>query len=265
MDKFMKDLLGHSQMHDEIEKAKATITKMKAEYRHEVYLQKARPVVQGIVNKGVKLQSALTRKNIKLREEQEKLKATKITSKRFTFEKLYEEDGKGNRFINTDYLTKMPILRDYITQQLQTANGLTEIKAIINEIMEYDNHETIVYDALKNALETFKPDWYTASKHAADEVQDPMSFDYDYWLSDVLQKLEYATGTEEEKACFDRLVAIEKELQENEAEHDRLYEATQFKAEINIDDGEILEGAKKMPFTDSEGYWAGFDKMLEGE
>lgn len=262
MDKdFLKELLGHSQMHEEIEQAKATITKMKAEYRHEVYLQKARPVVQGIVKKGAKLQGDLARKNIKLREEQEKLKATEITSKRFTFDKLYKEDKNGNRSINTDYLTNMPILREYIIQQLQTANGLTEIKEIINEIMERDDHKTVVYDALKNVLETYKPDWYTASKRAADEVQDSMSFDYDYWLSDVLQKLEYATGTKEEKACFDRLVAIEKELQENEAEHDRLYEATQFKAEININDGEILEGAKPMPFTNAEGYWAGFDKM----
>lgn len=257
MDKFMKELFGYSQMHDEIQAAKEKLVKMKSEYRQDVYLEKARPVVQAIVKKATKLRTDLASRNRKLEKEIEKLKSVEIKPKNFITEKLYKKDEDKKRVINTDYLTNFPLISEYIIQQLKVTPDFNELKQLVGEITEQDDHDVIIYEALKNALETFKPIWYNPDLSSGN--QDAKSFDYDLWLSQVLNKLEYAIGTDEEKACFDRLVAAEKELEENLAEFDRLIEAIQFKAEINLQDN--LFPTQVSTIGNADGYWS----MLEKE
>lgn len=229
----VKSLLKFSKMHDEIEAAREKLKKMKAEYKQDAYEKRASELVKTIVEKGVELREQLFDKVGELEQEREVLRETQPEPKRFDLNKIYTLEN-GERKVNTEYLTNLPILQNYITQQLEAVQGVDGYKEILDEILTTTEHDIVMYDALKNAIETFYPTWYTPAAHAA-HIRDAASFEFDMARMDALKKLEYATGAPSEKARFDRMVAIDNEIKELEEEVHRMGELDDFRGEFALD------------------------------
>lgn len=229
----LKDLLKHSKMHDEIEAAREQLKKMKAEYKDDVYRQKAEGLVKSVIEKGANIRQGLFKNVSELESEADVLRQMKTERKRFDLEKIYKIEN-GERKINTEYLTALPIVQNYVMQQLEGAEGLDGYKDILNEVLSTAEHDSIMYEAFKNAIETFTPSWYKPAAHAAD-IRDAASFEFDMARTRALEKLEYATGTPEEKVRFDRIVAIENEIKGIQTEIERMSEIDEFRGEYALD------------------------------
>lgn len=241
---FMKDLLSHSQLHDKIVAAKKEIAEMKTMYRDEVFVEKSSALVKSVVQEGSKLQIELIGKIDKLEKERSALNELAIEPKKIDLEKLYMVDGK-ERKINTDYLTNLPLVQSYILAQLEQVKTVDEYKTFIQEVLMTTEHDIVVFDALKNAIDRFYPEWFVPDATAMAGTTEPNSFEFVLARNDALKRLAYATGTPSEKARFERLATIDNELGENQAELKRLSEVDVFRNEYERETGYFFNGERQ--------------------